>query len=249
MKNIKSKPSTIEFAPSSDYNEGGAKLTKTTAQPEAHESHKIPTANDAKYLPQNSRQPEPRIETEQQAMPPLRRRTRERHALVRYNPTVFFCNHVTLVPQQRSQQCPKVHAAEQFARPVTKHSSAFAFTAALLLMLSFCSPASCAVIQEQQTYQITAGQEVSKTLGSAKLCLKNNHGQLIELGKPPDCNIIYHQANVKNVFVIAYFRKLLSEHFMLYSCTVEIEQTWTYMNFVGGRTITQHSISYRPLMK
>ena len=246
-KNIKSKPSTVEIAPGSDYNEGGAKLTKTTAQPEAHESHKTPTANDANYLPENSRQPEPSIETEQQAMPPLRRSTRERHAPVRYNPAVFFCNHVTLAPQQRSQQRPKVHAAEQFTRPVTNHSSAFAFTVALLLMFSFCSPTSCAVIQEPQTYQITAGQELSKTLGSAKLCLKNNHGQLVEIGKPPDCNIMYHQANVKNVFVTPYFRKLLSEHFMLYSCTVEIEQTWTYMNFVGGRTITQHSISYRPL--
>ena len=124
MKSIKSKPSTKEFTPGSDNNEGGAKLTKTTAQPEAHESHKTPTANDANYQPENSRQPEPIIETEQQAMPPLRRSTRERHASVCYNPAVLFCNHVTLAPQQRSQQRPKVHATEQFARPVTNHSSA-----------------------------------------------------------------------------------------------------------------------------
>ena len=86
----------------------------------------------------------------QQAMPPLRRRTRERHAPVRYNHAVFFCSHVTLAPQQRSQQRPKVHAAEQFARPVTNHSSAFAFTVTLLLILSLLRFKFTVVIKCQQ---------------------------------------------------------------------------------------------------
>ena len=105
--------------------------------------------------------------------------------------TILHRSSVLIFAKQRSKGpsgTKKFNVAKQTARP-TKINCAFALAVSLILLLSFCMPGSSEITQK-----------LSNTLYNAKLCLRNNHGQFVELGKLPDCNIVYHQAEILKMF-------------------------------------------------
>ena len=93
--------------------------------------------------------------------------------------------------------------------------------------------------------RVNAEIMLSSQLGPARLCLRHAEGQYIELGSPPSCKIEPKFHEIENVFVTPYFKRTLSDNFPIYSCTLEIEKTVTFMSFFGGHAITGHGIEYQ----
>jgi hypothetical protein len=120
-----------------------------------------------------------------------------------------------------------------FTRPAPRPQSQLSLTQVLtLLFLALCVRTNGEVL-------------LSSQLGPARLCLKHAEGHYIELGPPPSCKIEPKFSVIENVFVTPYFKRTLSDNFPIYSCTLEIEKTITFMSFFGGHAITGHSIEYQ----
>ena len=67
---------------------------------------------------------------------------------------------------------------------------------------------------------------------------------MFEFDPPPQCIQKQSFEQVKTIYITPYFKKILSEPFLLYSCVVEIETTATKMGFFGSKGIVGHEIQY-----
>ena len=225
-KNNHMPPQTEQFTtPSSGRRTGERGTGRAEASPTPQRVDKTPAGGPAVC--------EPTAKAADDNLLQLRRSTRQRHVPNRYGFSPTFFTSSSLRGTERWQRPPTDKAINLMAAPIQGLKLPSVFIILLCFLAIFTSVDS----------QL---QPVSNVLGTAKLCLKNNHGQLIDLGLPPDCTLHHKPVEVQNLFVTPYFRKLLSDSFLAYACTVETETTITYTNFFGARSVTSHNITYKP---
>ena len=129
---------------------------------------------------------------EEQIMLP-RRSTRKRNPPLRFNST-FSVFHVSVSQTRKSEGNQLLNSA---------------CSVLCCYFLFFCA------------FSITHLLALFKFLGPAKMCTRSEHSLLMfSLNcTPPNCDIERKYAAMKHVFVTPYFRKTVSEHFPVYSCT------------------------------
>ena len=167
----------------------------------------------------NTQQEEQQQQEEQITLP--RRSTRIRNPPLRYNPT-FSVFHVSVSQTRKSEG---------------NHLLNSACSIVMLLLFVFCA------------FSIAHPLALSTFLGPAKVCTRSEHSLLMFSvnSTPPNCDIERKYTAVKHVFVTPYFRKTISEHFPMYSCTIETEITKSYMSFFGAKSILGHESIFEPV--
>ena len=159
-----------------------------------------------------------------------RRSARQRRAPLRYSPS-NACFHITT---------QDVKSLPSLQRKALHNFLSMCKSAIIILILfSLCTFGQCE--------NINAQTNLANSIGPAKICSRGKDAILFSLSNPPDCKIPTQEYNIVPILIQPFFQKTLSPTFTLFTCTIEIESTTTYMSFFGSKGITNHSITFKPI--
>ena len=158
--------------------------------------------------------------------------TRQRRAPLRYSSS-NECFHFTT---QRVKLFPNLqHKASHNFLSVSKSAII------IFILFSLCTVRQCE--------NINAQTNLANSIGPAKICSRGKDAILFSLSNPPDSKIPTQENNIVPILIQPFFQKTLPPTFNLFTCTIKIESTTTYISFFGSKDIVGHSITIKPIQK